>query len=41
MMFETIKDYYKKGLFTEADLGRFVLVGWLTAAQRNEIGEGV
>lgn len=37
MMFETIADYYRKGLFTQADIERFVEIGWITEAKKNEI----
>ena len=37
MMFETIKEYYRKGLFASADLVGFVLIGWITEDQKNEI----
>lgn len=37
MMFETIKEYYRKGLFVDEDLPGFVSIGWLTEEQKNEI----
>lgn len=37
MMFETIADYYRKGLFTEDDIRSFVPIGWITEDQKNEI----
>lgn len=37
MMFETIKEYYRKKLFTDKDLPGFVSIGWITEEQKNEI----
>lgn len=37
MMYETIADYYRKGLFSDKDISSFVLIGWLTEEQKNEI----
>lgn len=37
MMFETIKEYYRKGLFTDEDISSFVSIGWITEDQKNEI----
>ena len=37
MMFETIKDYYRKKLFTDEDMFSFVSIGWITEEQKNEI----
>ncbi|MDD6237678.1 MAG: XkdX family protein [Clostridiales bacterium] len=37
MMFETIADYFHKGLFTEDDIKSFVFIGWLTEAEQNQI----
>ena len=37
MMFETIKEYYRKKLFTDEDMFSFVSIGWITEEQKNEI----
>lgn len=37
MMFETIKEYYRKKLFTDEDMFSFVPIGWITEDQKNEI----
>ena len=37
MMFETIKEYYRKKLFTDEDMFSFVSNGWFTEEQKNEI----
>ena len=37
MMYEMIADYYRKELFTDDDLAEFVLIGWITEEQKNEI----
>ena len=37
MMFETIKEYYLKKLFTDEDMFSFVSIGWITEEHKNEI----
>ena len=37
MMYETIKEYYRKGLFAKSDIRSFVPVGWITEDQKKEI----
>lgn len=37
MMFDMIKEYYRKGLFSDENLIEFVSIGWITAEQRNKI----
>ena len=37
MMYETIADYYRKGLFDEDDISSFVPIRWITEDQKNEI----
>ena len=37
MMIETIKEYYRKKLFTDEDMLSFVSIGWITEEQKNEI----
>ena len=35
-MYETIADYYRKGLFDEDDISSFVPIGWITEDQKND-----
>lgn len=37
MMYETIADYYRKGLFAAEDISSFVSIGWITEAEQNQI----
>ena len=37
MMYETVKEYYRKGLFTQSDISSFVSIGWITEDQKKEI----
>ena len=37
MMYETIKEYYRKGLFAKSDISSFVLIRWITEDQKKEI----
>lgn len=37
MMYETVKEYYRKGLFTQSDISNFVSIGWITEAEQNQI----
>lgn len=37
MMYETVKEYYRKGLFTQSDISSFVSIGWITEAEQNQI----
>lgn len=37
MMYKTIANYYRMGLFTQSDIDNFVSIGWITDQQRIEI----
>lgn len=37
MWYETIKNYYLKGMYTDAQLETFVKAGMITEVQANEI----
>ncbi len=40
MSYETIREYYRLGLFKKSNLTLFVAIGWISRSQMNDIING-